>query len=861
MMRSLFSGISGLKGFQGSMDVIGNNISNVNTVGFKASRTTFQSMLLQTMIGAKAPAKGGRGGVNSLQIGLGSQIASVDKLMNQGSFQNTGSKTDLAVSGDGFFVLSDGIQNFYSRAGNFSLDENGNFVQPTTGLKLQGWIAKIDAKTGKRFVDTDKPASDLFVTAGMTMAAKATINMDIAGNLDAETGIEPVTITVQNPNDTTKNYKVRFTFEKVPPFNTERLFSGSSITYTWKAEIVDWNAASPNEIPELDSTIGRIELDQFGQIVKFEKYTTNNLPGSIMVGTSSRTFDASVFGADSTKTWFDYSPTGSAVATAVHDLFDPDDDKVLDKIITGVTYRLEIATATATATATGEFMFSPVPSSAGQTTSIILDESVCPATGDTLKVSYFTQEDIAASATRTQYHITGPILNVAGSTDITEEDLVVFLSSASGTFTTATLTAGTDYTYDANTGTVTIINTTLLISTSKIRIEYLTQESFIGDGTRSEFQLSKKLIDSPPSLTATYRAKASLDLKYVVNEEYGRLEFRTDYPTETTIGFYDRYTINYADPSNPTDLDVVNVKVSNATKASVSIPKTGNIKFFDKNDTQNYVLGDYVAPRYTTTVQVYDSLGKPYALNVEFQKISTNKWAWRAIEESGMVVSFVDDKERVYTPNPVDATSIVGGIVEFDSGGTVSAFKAIRQNGQIVDDVSITRIKFDPGEFIDDGAAPPTAEGATAVTVQIDFSELVQFAGDFSAAVTEQDGNSMGVLQNFAINVSGQVVGTFSNGKSEALGQIALAIFNNPTGLQDLGNTLFSVTPNSGFAMIGVADVGGRGTLSPGVLEMSNVDLSEEFTGMVIVQRAFQANARTITTSDEILQELVNLKR
>ena len=112
MMRSLFSGISGLKGFQGSMDVIGNNISNVNTVGFKASRTTFQSMLLQTMIGAKAPDEGGRGGVNSLQIGLGAQIASVDKMMTQGSFQNTGSKTDLSISGDGFFVLSDGIQIF-----------------------------------------------------------------------------------------------------------------------------------------------------------------------------------------------------------------------------------------------------------------------------------------------------------------------------------------------------------------------------------------------------------------------------------------------------------------------------------------------------------------------------------------------------------------------------------------------------------------------------------------------------------------------------------------------------------------------------------------------------------------------------
>ncbi|HQG97092.1 MAG TPA: flagellar hook-basal body complex protein, partial [Thermotogota bacterium] len=646
MMRSLFSGISGLKGFQGSMDVIGNNISNVNTVGFKASRTTFQSMLLQTMIGAKAPDEGGRGGVNSLQIGLGAQIASVDKMMTQGSFQNTGSKTDLSISGDGFFVLSDGIQKFYSRAGNLSLDEKGNFVQPTTGLKLQGWIASIDAKTGKRYIDTDKPVADLFVTAGMTMAAKATVNMDIAGNLSAQTGIEPVTITVQNPNDTTKTYKVRFTFEKVPPFNTDRLFSGTSITYTWKAEIVDWNASSPNEIPELDSTIGRIELDQFGQIVKFEKYATNALFGMIDTSTGGLTFDSSIIDGDSVRTWFNYSPSGSAAITlAVRDLFDPDQDKVPNKILTGASLKLK-ASLTATVT-TGEYLFTPPPTSAGQTTSIRLHESVSPATGDKLTVSYFTQEDLAATSSKTQYRITGPIVDIVGANDITEVDMVVRLSDGAGNFSTAVLTAGTQYTYDANTGTVTIIDTSALSGSSKIRIEYKTQESFIGDGTRTEFQLSKRMINKPPSLTAILTADAYLDLNFVLKEEYGRMEFRKNYPT---TGFFENYTIKYADPSNPTDFDVVNVKVSNATKASVSIPKTGKIKFFDKNDTQNYALGSYIAPKYTTTVQVYDSLGKAYNLSIEFQKISTNKWAWRAIEESGMVVSFVDDKERVYTP-------------------------------------------------------------------------------------------------------------------------------------------------------------------------------------------------------------------
>ena len=119
----------------------------------------------------------------------------------------------------------------------------------------------------------------------------------------------------------------------------------------------------------------------------------------------------------------------------------------------------------------------------------------------------------------------------------------------------------------------------------------------------------------------------------------------------------------------------------------------------------------------------------------------------------------------------------------------------------------------------------------------------------------------MGVLQNYSINPAGEVVGTFSNGKSDTLGQLAMALFNNPAGLTELGNTLYQVSANSGEPMVGLPGSGGRGTISPGVLEMSNVDLAEEFTSMVVVQRAFQANARTVTTTDQILQELVNLKR
>jgi flagellar hook protein FlgE len=849
----MFSGISGLKGFQSSMDVIGNNIANVNTVGFKVSRTTFQSMLNQTVVGAKSPEEGGRGGTNAMQIGLGSQIGSIGKIMTQGSFQNTGKKTDLGLQGDGFFVLSDGIQNFYSRSGDFQLDESGSFIQPSTGLKLQGWLSRVDPKSGQRYLDLDKPPTDLYIAAGMTMPAKATSSLDLGGNLNTDVGIDPLTINVKNPDDPTKSYKVRFTFEKMAPFDTEKLFSGSTIKYTWNAEIVDWNADSPSELPELNYTTGMVELNQFGQVEKFYRYETSSLEGA----TTSGNFTANVINGNASQTWFNYSPgviASPSVEEDIKDIFDANDDGILDKIITKAVYNAEVTT---------DYEILDNASIGLGTEGKIVNvnfSTIKPASGDKVNVAYYAQEDQAYLDTKTKYNISGPILDSAGTSEISEEDLLVYGLDATGNpIAGSPLTANSDYTYDVNSGTVTIINQSAagLSAAEKVRIEYRSEDSFTGNDTKSSWQLTKKAILNP-FVPAGPHSRVEIDMQHTINETDKRIEFRTNYPT---TGFEGNYDIEYVNPNNPMEFNTVDVVVGGITKASVSIPKTGDIKFFDKNDTQNYVIGDYDSPKYSTSTQVFDSLGKPYTVFLEFQKLKENQWAWRATEETGIPISYVDGNERTYTPSPNDLTSIVGGIVEFDSGGRVSALKAIRQNGMVEDDIDINRIKFDPGAVIDDGAAPPPEEGATAVNAGIDFSELVQFSSEFSTSVTYQNGNSMGVLQNFAINQMGEVMGTFSNGKSDVLGQIALAIFNNPSGLNEVGNTLYQVSANSGVAQVGLAGSGGRATVSPGVLEMSNVDLAEEFTGMVIVQRAFQANARTVTTVDQILQELVNLKR
>lgn len=166
------------------------------------------------------------------------------------------------------------------------------------------------------------------------------------------------------------------------------------------------------------------------------------------------------------------------------------------------------------------------------------------------------------------------------------------------------------------------------------------------------------------------------------------------------------------------------------------------------------------------------------------------------------------------------------------------------------------------------GAMTFTAAGAlmtpTTVTVggvAVDLSTITGFSGIDSVKARTQNGQAAGVLQSFALGADGTITGAFSNGLKQTIGRLAIGSFTNPSGLEKAGGSLFRTSVNSGDAQVGAAGTGGRGTLAGGALEMSNVDLSSEFTSLIIAQRGFQANSRVITTSDEVLQELVNLKR
>ncbi|EMN42815.1 flagellar hook-basal body protein [Leptospira weilii str. LNT 1234] len=446
------------------MDVIGNNISNVNTHGFKTERVTFQDMISQELRGASEP-KENIGGVNPQQVGLGSLIAAIDKIMTQGSLQTTGKNTDVAMSGEGFFIVKDGDKQFYTRAGAFNLDKNGYYVNPANGLKVQGWNSRLDDK-GNKFINSSASIEDIIIPVYSKEPAKATSQIDFKSNL---------------------------------------------------------NSSAPAVPPDA------------------------------------------------------------------------------------------------------------------------------------------TQEEITAM--------------------INDPD-------------------------------------------PKMRRGHVTTiKTFDDQGVQREFKMEfYKVRDN------TWKARLSM---------------------------------------------------TDATQLSADVSGTGG---------QNTQL--------------------PGNTELEF--------------------GFTPDGKLVYVSDGVDSMN----------SGKLNAKVSFR----IAGNPAVQSFDLNLGEA-------GMVDGIT------------QFSSDFTTKAVKQDGYTMGYLESFSIDNSGTITGVFSNGVRQPLARIATAVFNNPAGLDKAGDTMFAYSMNSGEPNIGEAGVQGRGKINAGILEMSNVDLSDQFTDMIVTQRGFQANSRTITTSDQMIQEVLGLKR
>ncbi|MBD3246354.1 MAG: flagellar hook-basal body complex protein [Candidatus Omnitrophica bacterium] len=267
------------------------------------------------------------------------------------------------------------------------------------------------------------------------------------------------------------------------------------------------------------------------------------------------------------------------------------------------------------------------------------------------------------------------------------------------------------------------------------------------------------------------------------------------------------------DPDGDADADDITVDLLNV--GDDLLAGTNQINVVGPDTVDNAITATLTPPTHSTSINVYDSLGNVREVTFTFTKTANLNWHWTA---GG------------------DATA-GDGTIQFDTDGSLLS-------SSVVNAVTVT------GAF-----------GAPNFTISPDFTDSTQYASESTLIVSNQDGYQEGTLSSFTIGNSGEVMGIYTNGLTRTLAQVAMATFQNPGGLLKEGENMFSESVNSGIPQVGTANSAGRGEISAGTLEMSNVDIAQEFVDMITAQRGFQANSRSITTSDEILQEVIALKR
>lgn len=330
MMRSMFSGVSGLRAHQTRMDVIGNNVANVNTVGFKSGRVTFQEIFSQTLKGASSPDPlTGRGGTNPMQIGLGLGVGAVDTITTRGSLQRTDNPTDMSIEGDGFFICRGGSEDTFkfTRAGNFGIDKLGNLVTGS-GLNVYGWQALKTDGSGE--FDSEKPIEPINLYSDeyrnkRIIAAKATSMAELSGNLDAAKAlaaatptdddkfIVPMTVYDKLGND----YKINVEFMKT---SIDTAGTPPATTTTWT-----WSVVPDGSMGTGTTASGTLVFNEEGIVTNAgTPVTVNFIPNAAITGTDQFdvVFDFSkvtMFAADNSvkPTNVDGYPSGSLVTFSV----------------------------------------------------------------------------------------------------------------------------------------------------------------------------------------------------------------------------------------------------------------------------------------------------------------------------------------------------------------------------------------------------------------------------------------------------------------------------------------------------------------------------------------------------------------
>lgn len=806
LIRSLNTAVSGLRAQQFRIEVIGNNIANVDTTAFKNVRVDFSSLLSQSLTYGVAP-QGFLGGIDPIQVGLGTQVASTATDFGQGPTEATGVSTDIAIQGDGFFALRDSAGGrVYTRDGSFSINPANLLHDAATGYVVQGYMADENFQ-----VNPGGSLENIEIPVGTQTIARPTSEAVFNGNLNSSGSVSNQgsqllsdvlydnrftnndLISAENPlglaratGDTPLQNLVRslgdfvsYTTSDNGTAATSALVFPELANQLTGVEITFSAMKGERELPSATFVVGDPPPTGGTSLGDFIQFMQNRL------GINDGTFD----GVEQTQHTLSHTRVNPITGEEINGTFSAGQAGGADDAAS--LSSLTDLQADFRGVQVGDYIRFTSGDAAGQIAEIT---SITASTPGGVEDSLtFRTDGFNALSTVPAF---GDTYVIHAPADVsTAEDIHMLAIDGAG----ATVTVGAPTT-NAEIRSFTITDSSVSSFPLEEGIAVNQRVDYMSGGVMVSGRVSNVVGDTitiafDSSLAQDPDAGTTFDF---VKQPAGTLEI----------------TGNVGTLNNISDIDIISAG--------------SRVTLFDNPPVVN-AAGESL----TMTTTVYDSLGTPrqVQLTLVFQSSSANgPNVWRYFAESA------DD---------ADLDRVVGsGTILFSAAGQF-----------------LTTGKTDEVVSINLDATPEQGGGVeTPLNVNLDFSRLTQFATTNSEMqLLDQDGFEAGTLREFSVGDDGLITGIFSNGLTRTLGQVSLTRFANPNGLDAEGENFFRASVNSGIPQEGIPGTFGRGTLRSGFLEESNVDLALQFTDLIIGQRAFQANARTVSVSDEMLQELVNL--
>ncbi|ECB9985962.1 flagellar hook protein FlgE [Campylobacter jejuni] len=844
MMRSLWSGVSGLQAHQVAMDVEGNNISNVNTTGFKYSRADFGTMFSQTVKIATAPTDG-RGGSNPLQIGLGVSVSSTTRIHSQGSVQTTDKNTDVAINGDGFFMVSDdgGLTNYLTRSGDFKLDAYGNFVN-NAGFVVQGWNINWDDQT----IDSSRTPQNIFIDPGMHIPAAKSTEVAIKANLNSGLNI----------GTSSRNL---YALDSVHGWNTktqraeDENDTGTTQFYTTSKNAVEVTEKGVDAGSLFNANGQGLNLRE-GQGIWVSyadaKFTTATAGANGVFNENSQTTQQNVifWGNKDNAVNLDITLNGVNIQNA--NIRSLDEAIAYINTFTAPTDTRDGTGVKAVKKADGsgiEFVNDNADGTTDNMKNIDLVVKQTNTAGERFRVTWNQQNQNFTAAT---VKANGNSAWITGGTAGLTEERVQIITAHKYVYSSTPVNIPPMYNPDGgpgydpanqnNPGTAEnnyfqavqggLLNTdSRTFRTTEDLRELLQRDARYGvdyDGS-GRFEINGRDVNEGVKVVVTENGNFAISNPneipqrpgFVMPGAPGTQDNRTTHNMSFNI-------TAYSNKQGTVSTNDAFTKIFKAFDGVLTVG--GQIKESEQLKLSAFSAG----------LEIYDSLGSKHTLEVQFVKQSTtqdggNEW---------QMIIRVPEPAEINTTGE-GPTNIIVGTARFNNDGSLANYTP-------------KTINFSPNN----GAAP---NQQIKLSFGTSGSNDGLVSSNSASTLTGQatDGYTSGNLKPDAIRVDdkGNILGEFTNGKTFAVAKIAMASVANNSGLEEIGGNLFKVTANSGNIVVGEAGTGGRGEMKTSALEMSNVDLSRSLTELIIIQRGYQANSKTISTSDQMLQTLIQLKQ